>query len=231
MKKSKDIDIFSDSTLMSILKRIEKEYVTTLPDELALAGAFSYSKKHKKRMDKLLKNSDSFRYKVLYNTKRRVVAALIAAVMLINMTILVSADARNATGNFFVEIHEDFTDIFFNSPDAPTEIEQAYYPSYVPNGYEVANSIKTTTAVTTEYLNSENISILFNQFIISNSTFTYDAEFTTGEDIFINEYSATLSETKGHYHIYWSTDAYMFDLFGLDKDELIKMAESLVPSA
>jgi hypothetical protein len=64
--KSKN-DALTDKgrNLIKVMEMFEKDWIATYPDELELAGKFTYFKRHNKKMNIMLKIYDSWFYRVL----------------------------------------------------------------------------------------------------------------------------------------------------------------------
>ncbi|MFI3225888.1 MAG: DUF4367 domain-containing protein [Clostridia bacterium] len=128
---------------------------------------------------------------------------------------------------------EEYSDLTFKSTDeSPDYLEAMYFPSYIPNGYDVyaENFEDVSLAFVAEFVNEntgEHIS--FAQTVLTESAWVVDTEDTDNEYLSINGDDGLLIHKAEHdsYSLHWSNGLYQFVLMGNDRDTVLKMAESV----
>ena len=227
MKSKNDALTEKDKNLIEAMQMFEKDWIATYPDELELAGKFTYSKRHTKRMNRMLKNHDSLFYRATCTPKRQIAAAILIVLISFNTVMVTSVEARAAVMNFFVTVYETFSDVLFPNDSAPTTIENYYKPSYVPEGYVVDTVEDIDIEFWIDYVNGNGEIISFVQATLNNADLGVDTENTEFEIITISGVEGIIVYNKAYYSLHWSSDEYRFSLVGNNKAEIIQMAESL----
>lgn len=227
MKSKNDALTEKDKNLIEAMQMFEKDWIATYPDELELAGKFTYSKRHTKRMNRMLKNHDSWFYCATCTPKRQIAAAILVVLISFNTVMLTSVEARAVVVNFFVTVYETFSDVLFPNDSAPTTIEDYYEPSYVPEGYSVDLIDEGKIEFWIDYVNGNGEIISFVQGSLNKADLGVDTENTEFEIIAISGVEGIIVYNKDYYSLHWSSGEYRFSLVGNNKDEIIKMAESL----
>lgn len=129
-----------------------------------------------------------------------------------------------------VRIEADYTNIglvddITNSFDVPAEWQGEYFPSYIPEGYEVSTISRQTPYV--KFINYEDSEISFEECAVSdkinidneNTTFAY--EIINGMQLFIAEHSDSISAT-------WSDGRKLFIVHAeLSREELLKVIKNV----
>ena len=112
----------------------------------------------------------------------------------------------------------------------PTKIEEVRKPTYIPDGV-IEDEIRTQSYFVVDYFLGNDIVCSFSQFIIKENDKYFDNETASVEEIYINEYKASLvtysSQTeKG---IVWSDGEYVYIFVSsvLDVEEMKAIAESV----
>lgn len=216
-----------DNNLIEAVQMFEKEWISTYPDELTLAGTFTYSKKHMKRMKRMLNNYNSLFYRATCTPKRQIVAAIIAIIIGFNTVMISSVEAREFVHDFVIEVYEEFSNVTFSNDSAASEIVERYEPRYVPTGYSVDVVENGNKAIYIDYINEDGEIISFEQALISESELGIDTENSEVESVMVNQTEGFIVFNKDCYSLHWSDSEYRYNLIGIEKDEIIKMAESL----
>lgn len=216
-----------DKNLIEAIQIFEKEWISTYLDELELAGKFTYSKRHIKRMNRMLNHHDSLFYRATCTSKRQIAAAIIAIIIGFNTVMITSVEAREFVHNFVIEVYEEFSNVIFSNDSAASEIVDCYEPSYVPAGYSVDVVEKGNKAIYIDYINEDGEIISFEQAIINESELGIDTENSEVEIVVVNQTEGFIVFNKDCYSLHWSDSEYRYNLIGIEKDEIIKMAESL----
>ncbi|MFI3215030.1 MAG: DUF4367 domain-containing protein [Eubacteriales bacterium] len=216
-----------NKNLIEAVQMFEKEWISTYPDELELAGKFTYSKRHIKRMNRMLNNHDSLFYRATCTPKRQIAAAIIAVIIGFSTVMITSVEARAFVINFVIEVYEQFSDVLFSNDSAPSEVVDYYEPSYLPTGYSVGFIEDDNKEIYIEYINEDGEIITFLQAIISEAGLGVDTENSEVGLVTINQTEGFIIFNKDRYSLHWSDTEYRYNLIGSEKDEIIKMAESI----
>lgn len=126
--------------------------------------------------------------------------------------------------NFFLENHEEYTQVF---PDV-TEESQAGLPTYIPEGFTLAYIEETGESnLIVQYKDGENVLMYIRGSV--NTGMQLDTENAeNAEAININNTQALFVQKDGVFSLSWYDEQYSYMLMGqIEKDELIKMAESV----
>ena len=109
--------------------------------------------------------------------RRRVVAALIAAVLLLTGC---TAYAYRAEIREFIEtVFEDYIRVSYRDTQEPTDskvIEEYYTLGYVPEGYELVNSFEELAKTKQHWADSAGNYIVFEQYHVDGALFAMDIE-------------------------------------------------------
>lgn len=165
-----------------------------------------------------------------YNLKQRI---LIAALIIILMTLLagcVNAIVKFVSEHFNGTIYEDNTQLFVTDLDnCPQTIEYQYVLTNVPEGFELIETIPSTTNICTLYLNSSTKQIItLNQWVKSEFTPHYNTENKTFEELEINDtmrlFIDLSSEKRSNSVFVWDNGDYIIEISAdLDKNSTINL--------
>jgi len=227
LKSKKDALTDKDSNLIKAMQMFEKDWIATYPDELKLAGKFTYSEIHNKRMKRILNNDNSWFYRVTSTHKRRIAVAVITVLVVFNTAMITNAEARLFVSNFFVKVYENCSDILFPNDAAPSEIVDYFKPAYIPKGYHVESIEDMEIEFWIDYTDHNGAIISFIQATLDGADLGIDTENSKLESITINNTEGVIVYNKGRYLLSWSDGEYRYHLMGDDKAEIIKMAESI----
>lgn len=187
--------------------------------------SLTFSQAFEERMGKLIRFQRKPYYRFVATAGRRV-ASIIAAVLVLTATTLMSVEAtRSAIFHFIVNTYEKFTEVrvdpALSTPDA---INQSIVPTYIPAGFEVAKMDSTFAFYNVEYTNGEDL-ILYHQTLGGNNINTEGAAI---QYVTINGYDGISFANIDCNWVVWSDGAYTYTLYGaVDMDTIIKMAESV----
>lgn len=181
-------------------------------------------------------------------TPKKVLLIFVAAILVsLSIMFAVSAEIRQAVADFFIDMHETFTNLFIikeneldNSlledeppePKYPSRIEVEYKPSYIEeNGYTQIDQTKSKLHIFTVWTNG-NVIIDMEQSIISSREMHIDTEDTTLETVYIGEQKVYYVHKAGVYYFYWIGSEYVFSLSCddiLGWEEIEKLVLSIKP--
>ena len=112
--------------------------------------------------------------------------------------------------------------------DVPAEWKGRYYPSYIPEGYEVvkvSSSFDATHHIA--FINDDGDLLHFSE-NTANTNSNIDTEGSQVKTVFVRGYSGLLSQKNGESILAWSADERYFVLILMgDEDLTLQVAESL----
>jgi len=206
----------------------DEEYESYLKS-LEIRESHTFSQKHNKKMQKLIKRQQK-PYYVMISTAGRRAACIAAAIIILSASALSVKAVREAVFDFITHIFSDHTVVTTDSgTDAgyPDTIEKEYYISALPEGFEETARSKTDNAIHIAYYNNDDY-ILFTQCIKSKYNTNYDNEHTkykefTDSDgqkymMFYTDYNTTYI---------WDNGEYVFEIHSnLNEKDIMKLCKS-----
>ena len=188
-----------------------------------------FSEKHNKKMAKLIKRQRKPYFKLICTTGRRVACIIVAIVAIAASTLSVKA-VREAFFNFITKIFSDHTVVTVDSgTDAgyPETIEEEYYISDLPEGFERVDYSKIDTSVVSFYFNNDDY-IVFSQYTKEYYKTNYDNEQASIEkEFYSSNQSYLIIESEVDTVCIWDNGSYILSIrSNLDKDIIIKMCKS-----
>lgn len=162
-------------------------------------------------------------------------AAVVLLAVGCGMAVLVlSVDAfRVNMFNLVTEITERYTSVDFVAQEAseqvmiPEEWQQVYLPVFVPEGYQVADTMSVGDMRILFYRNEFGDEIQFSQSPTGGS-FQLDTEDATTQQVFIGQKEGLLVEKEGLRTLLWYDHVHTFYLIGnIDEETIIQMAENI----
>lgn len=219
----------TDAMLYELVPKAEKLQLEQIPPEQEIGHTFT--KKFERRMKILIAMERSnFLVRGLINKTRRI-ALIILLIGLVTLTTIASVEAlRTKFFNVIIEIYQKLTSFSFQHDKQPEDITMVpAEPEYIPEGFKKTSVEDYFTDIHIIYSNKEGQEIIFKQIYITNDKIIIDTEGTTMEKMWIKGYEAYYVSNKGRNGIMWFKDEYLFNLSSdaIEKDELIKMAESV----
>ncbi len=161
--------------------------------------------------------------------RKKVIIFIIAAALALTGCVAVF---YRQIGNFIEEVYEKYIKVHFveETPAAPTEIEDVYTLTYVPEGYKLAKQSINAIHIRQEYSNEAKDTIVFEQNAINSTICILDAE--KGKTIFIEHKNILIycKTIKDKYYYLWNTSFYQFSIcsrYSLDEREIVKIIEGI----
>lgn len=181
-----------------------------------------------KKYEKGEKRKHKLRILNKVTTKVAIFIAIFTIGFLITLT---TVDAFKITiTNFFIEQREKFSSISLtenNNISIPSELIEKYYPRYLPEGYEIANTYVNDDKFGISYVNKNNGIINYSYFGV-NAAASIDTENRTETSVLVNDFQGYMYSKDGHNLLVFNTDEYIFVISGfISQDEIIKIAESI----
>ena len=198
----------------------------------------TFSLKHKKKMEKIFK---AFERNNLPSAKKSITAKpirplsvrqriVLVIIIIILMTIATGCVIAFISNSFRGTVYNDNTYIFaFDIGDSPTEIEEEYTLSVVPEGYELHDIIKGSSNILSVYINSSNQNIFFTQTVKREFNSHINTEGFIIEEFVVDDCDAICveyeRETGINSMVVWNNDEYILELYGnFTKEGLIDLA-------
>lgn len=144
--------------------------------------------------------------------RRRVVAALIAAVLL--LTGCTAYAYREEIREFIETVFEDYIRVSYRDTQEPTDskvIDQYYTLGYVPEGYELTKTFERPTQARYKWNNPEGAYIMFEQCHVDSTMFLLDNEIESWEVVRIGNREIYYRFSEVHYYL-WNDGVYAYKL-------------------
>lgn len=181
---------------------------------------YEFSKQHQKRMKTLF---DKMRGDKYHRFTKRVTALLIAAAILISMTI--TALAIPVTRKYIINNLFDHS-LYTVLEAEETELE-GFEIDYIPEGFELEEEQVNDAVISKSYKNSDGRWFDVLQYSIDD-TIDFDTENRPYEEIEINGITYIYCHDNYVESCIWNDGVHIFSLSGnISKDELIKIVQSI----
>lgn len=162
--------------------------------------------------------------------RRRVVAALIAAVLL--LTGCTAYAYREEIREFIETVFEDYIRLTYHDGQDTTSLDtiSVYYTlGYVPEGYELSKSIERQSQARYEWRNSKEEYIVFEQYHVDSFLFLVDNERENWQATRIGNYEIYY-RFSGVYYYLWNDGVYAYQLVTFrqwEEQELLQIIENI----
>lgn len=189
----------------------------------------AFSKKHEKKMTKLIKRQRKPYFNLISSAGRRA-ACIIVAIVVFSASALSVKAVREAVFKFITNVFSDHNVVNVESDSDsgyPETIQEEYYIFDLPEGFAQSQVDKTDNSLSIVYSYGES-RIIFEQHTLSGFKLNIDNEHNNFE-----EYTDTdgivykIATSKDNTIIIWSNDDYAFMITSnLNKDEVLKLCRS-----
>jgi len=196
--------------LMQAIQNCEYDYYSSLPQS---EEPIHYSARYLRKIRSLHRKID-FSVLLPRPTTRKYTAAILLTAILFFTGIFSVAQARNAVAEWFTNICERFTEIFFSEQDAdkaPDSIESPHAPTKIPLNFTEKDRYFAQGELKLTWENERGEYIVFIQTPLHAQT-TLDNEQIEYETTVISEKNCILIQKKEKICIFWNTDDYAFTL-------------------
>lgn len=159
-------------------------------------------------------------------------AAIFISVLTIGFAItFTTVDAfRIMVFNFIIEQKEKFSLISLSENDnsvVQSELNDKYYPRYLPEGYEIESTFISDRGVEIFYVNN-NKEIISYSYFGKDVTTGLDTENRTETIVLVNGLGGSIFSKNGHRTLTFKSDEHIFIIEGhIAQEEIIKIAESI----
>lgn len=219
-----------DEFLYAHMPQAEKRMLDQIPPERELDHHFSRRFRRKMRALIRYERRTPRMRKAVHCMK--VAAAAFAVVLSLTFGALMSVEAsRTRMIEIITRVLSDATSVRISVDNgAPSDrVLRPIAPTYIPKGcYVVEENIGDLSYLIT-YTDQTGMEFAYMQDLLAASEYLFDTEDAYTEDMMIDSQEVHLIFKKGSYQVYWYDNQYLYSLIGkLEKDEIIKMAESVI---
>lgn len=223
------MNFYKHPKLLEALDLYTREQDEQLPDEKELKS-ITFSEEFLERMRRMIARH-RWGYYALFGTVGRRVASILVALLIAATTATVSVEAlREPVLRFFAEVFERFTVIFVEN-DTPAESVgemELYAPTYIPDGYTVAQKTQIDRLYRVVYINDNMPTINYVQRWNTDINRALDTEKTEYSKIVVGEFSGVTYTNKNVVTVTFWDDTYNYTLTGkISEEELIEIAKSI----
>lgn len=162
-------------------------------------------------------------------SRRRFIALIAALALLMGLTVISSEGLRKQMFNFLQNDKEGHTDLnYIGGQDSEDSEIPEFELGYVPDGYELAETISNEIYREICYLDAENNRIIFSVYRAEDYNASIDNDTLKRKEITINGNQAFLFYDDMDRGVIWQVGDYVFDLLtSSDINEAIKIAEGV----
>lgn len=167
-----------------------------------------------------------------YSIKQRILITMLIIILLTFLVGCVNAIVKFVSEHFNGTVYEDNTQLFvINLDNCPQTIEYQYALTNVPDGFELIETLSSTTNVYTLYLNElTGQSITIQQWIKTHYTPHYNTEKRTFEENEINGTTVLFidlsSDKRNNSVLIWDNGDYIIEISAdLDKNSALNLLD------
>ncbi|WP_313346352.1 DUF4367 domain-containing protein [Sedimentibacter sp.] len=189
-----------------------------------------FSEEYKKKMKNIIKEYSKTSAQRKFTAFRKYAAVVLIIFILTNSFLIITVQAyRTRVFKIITTIYDTFTSIITETDENPlNEAPEFTEPSYIPDGFEVINDIKTDITRKIDYENGDRI-LVYKQSIITSSELRIDTEGNEIKNIKIKEHSVNYVFNKGMYNAYWNDNKFSYIITAETSfEELLKVIESII---
>lgn len=220
--------MFDNPLVLQAIQEVFNERFDDEMKELESEEPHIFSEKHNKKMAKLIKNQKKPYFTLICTAGRRA-ACIVAAILILSASALSVKAIREAVFDFIMRIFSDHTVVTTESgTDAgyPETIEEEYYISELPEGFEEIEFGSSDKALSVYYSNDFGDYILFTQETKAEYETHYDNRMNN-KNITYNYQDYIIIEYESEITIIWDNGHYVFEIVSnLDKEVLIDLYNS-----
>ena len=212
--------LVSDAIMIAMRPEIEKMNSYPIIDT-------PHSEAFNESMQKLMYAPKTLKNPRIVWTPRKIAAVILAGALII--AALTACAIYKAKNGFFENTFELFTE--FSEHDDNGFIDSAFYPAYIPDGYDLVKTTKTLTVIQTKWA-CGNDRIVFSQHSLNDIKITLDTEDTSYTTEDIGKYAVSYVRKSGTYYAVWRNEKYAFTLScpeSIEKEDFRKIIEGVSP--
>ena len=218
----------TDDFLYQNMPKAENEILNLIPDEHEIEHKFSW--KFKRKMKIIIKEqARTPETKALIMQIKKIAAIFIITISIVFSGIMSVEAYRIRFFNMIKEVWSELTSIVFWSDNSTNVYDlEPVSPLYIPNGYEILEQSKNEYKNVIIYSDRDRNEIVYTQQAITQSEHIFDSEDTQTEVINMNNIQVNILTKNSVTQVYWTDEKSIFFISGKDKNEIIKMVESII---
>ena len=218
----------TDDFLYQNMPKVENKILNIIPDEHEIEHKFSW--KFKRKMKIIIKEqARTPETKALIMQIKKIAAIFIITISIV-FSGIISVEAYSIRFfNMIKEVWAELTSIVFWS-NSNTNIYDfvPVSPLYISNGYEIVEQWQNEYKNVIIYSDRDRNEIVYTQQAITQSEHIFDSEDTETEVINMNNIQVNILIKNSFTQVYWTDEKSIFFISGKDKNEIIKMVESII---
>lgn len=192
-----------------------------------------FSRGYKRNIKRIIKEYSRTPFQKRLFKLRRYVAVILALFILTNGVLIATAEGyRERVFNAITNIYEKFTSIVIDveEPLDTKNMELNFIkPSYIPDGFQVIDDMRTGIARTIDYMNEDYSLLMFNQSIITSGELRLDTEDTIIKEIKVNNQTIEYFFNKDTCIGYWNDSKYRYLVSAeVSFEEFVKILEGII---
>lgn len=221
--------VIDDDFLYKYVKSAENIMIDSLPKEEELSHKFS--NRFQRKMNKLIQQQKRSPFmKSFVNLGKRVAIIFLVIISIIFTTTMSVEAYRTKFFEVIKEVWEEFTSIIFKNKENIDDVKFIpINPTFIPDDFKIVDYEINSYEQFTYWENDNGMEIMFEQAKIMANAIITDTEGIEVEEKFIGEQKIIYFTNKNVNQIYWYDDNYTYTIISeYDKNELLKMAESII---
>lgn len=198
----------------------------------------TFSPEFESRAQTLISRTDSRLWRATNTALKRIL--LIAAVIAtLAATAFAVPPIREAILDYFLTDRDSYYGITFDpdeAADAPRELQTAYAPYWVPDGFELAIEDISAAGGAFWYVDAGDNWICFTQYLLpadaADDWFSINAEETDRYSRLVGEYRVEVIESHSVYFWIWTDNEYLYSLecsYGVSEETTEQVFHSIQP--
>ena len=218
----------TDDFLYQNMPKAENEILNLIPDEYEIEHKFSW--KFKRKMKIIIKEQTRTpETKALIMQIKKIAAIFIITISIVFSGIMSVEAYRIKFFNMIKEVWSELTSIVFWSNNSTNVYDfESISPIYIPNGYEISEEWSNEYENVIIYSDKDNNEIVYTQQLITESEYIFDSKDTEIKVINMNNIQLNILTKNNITQIYWTDEKSIFFISGKDKNEMIRMVESII---
>ena len=202
-KMSEERALFCQAICEGLVQKYEAE-IALCPEPIQC------SEEHLRKMNEIMEGHA--RAARLARLKRRIVAAVVAAALLV-LTACAAYSHRGEIKKFFVEMRETYIKLFYGESDSMSDkaIIEYYTFGYVPEGYELIEELRLAYVGESRWTNDSGDYLILEQSVWDSTTYSLDSEIGDTMTIVCGNRELYYRTTQLHTYI-WNDGTYSFIL-------------------